>query len=268
MSDSHNLLSPLFDDLPTSNPLEPDEPHSDPVAASGGKARSNNKPRKDEKDPEPKPYTKAKPADPAANDQNPDSDSANVKPKDAPETGSTAHHGKNRENPPSASIASVAPPVNSPIPLIPSSSSMRKHRFKSQALTKSLPTITSLWSTPSASYSDLTSSSALTMPITTTHLATVTSFTYMSSVIVSNPSISPTLVNENVNASSGGSSDANIAVPVIISVLSGVFLIAMVVFVMSKMKQKRKNRETWSMYREEPWRNPFRESLDQYHSHY
>ncbi|KAI8575089.1 hypothetical protein K450DRAFT_303809 [Umbelopsis ramanniana AG] len=244
MSDSPNLLSPLLDD-----PLDiinSHQPHSEPGA--GG---SSHKPRKD---PGPTPHDEAKsrhPEDPAANDEIPDT--ASSMPKDVPKTNTKAHSSKTENRAPSASTASVAP--------IPTTSIKRKHRPKP---TTSLPPITP--STSSASYSELTSSSALTTPlITTTHLATVTSFTYVSSAIAS---ISPTLVNESVNASSGGSPGANIAVPVIISVLSGVFLIAMIVFVMSKLKQKRKNRETWSMYREEPWRNPFRESLDQYHSHY
>lgn len=276
MSDSHNLLSPLFDDPPNLKPLniinphETDESHSDPVAASKSRVRSIKRPRKDEKDPGPTPHDEVKPkypdANPAANDQDPKSGSASAMPKETSKSDSKDHHGKNHEEAPSRSVAVVAPPVNSPVPSIPSSSTMRKHRSKNETPTTSLPTLAS-WS--SVSYSELTSSSALTMPITTTHLATVTSYTYISSVSVSDSQISPTLVNENANAgSSGGSSDANIAVPIIISVLAGVFLIAVIVFVMSKMKQKRKNRETWSVYREEPWRNPFRESLDQYHSHY
>jgi hypothetical protein len=276
MSDSHNLLSPLFDDPPNLKPLniisphEPDESHSDPVAASRSKVRSIKRPRKDEKDPGPTPHDEVKPkypaANPAANDQDPKSDSASALPKETSKSDSKDHRGKNHEEPPSRSVAVVAPPVNSPVPSIPSSSTMRKHGSKNEAPTTSLPTLASF---SSVSYSESTSSSALTMPITTTHLATVTSYTYLSSVSVSDSQIYPTLVNENANAdSSSGSSDANIAVPIIISVLAGVFLVAVIVFVMSKMKQKRKNRETWSMYREEPWRNPFRESLDQYHSHY
>ena len=285
MSDSHNLLSPLFDDPPNLKPLNiinphrPDEPHSDPVAASKSKIRSIKRPRKDEKDPVPTPHDEVKPkypdANPATDDQDLKRDSASAMPKDASNSDSKDHHGKNHEEAPSRSAAVVAPPIYSPVPSIPSTSTMRKHRSKIETPATSMPTLASWSSLPtlaswsSVSYSELTSSSALTMPITTTHLATVTSYTYISSVSVSDSQISPTLVNENANAgSSGGSSDANIAVPIIISVLAGVFLIAVIVFVMSKMKQKRKNRETWSMYREEPWRNPFRESLDQYHSHY
>ncbi|KAI9289728.1 hypothetical protein BC943DRAFT_356678 [Umbelopsis sp. AD052] len=253
MSDSSNLLSPLLDD-----PLDIINPHQQPHSEAGGKAKSNHRPRKD---PGPTSQDEAKsrlPADPAANDEIPDI--VSVVPKDAPKSNDKAHPSKtkNRETPPSASTAAIV--VS---PLIPSTSTKRKNRLKSQTPVTSLPTSSSA----TTSYSEFTSSSiiASAMPITTTHLATVTSFTYVSSIIASN---SPTLVNENVNTSSGGSAGANIAVPVIISVLSGIFLIAMVVFVMSRLKQKRKNRETWSMYREEPWRNPFRESLDQYHSHY
>lgn len=277
MSDSHNLLSPLVDDPPNLksldifNPHEPDEPHSDPVAGSKSKVRSVERPKKDEKSPGPHDEVKPKypDANPATDDPEPESDSASAMPKETSKSNSKDHHGKNHKETPSLSAVVVAPTVSSPVPSIPSSSTMRKPQAKTETPTTSLPTLASLSSISSVSYSDTTSSSALTMPITTTHLATVTSYTYISSVSSSNSQITPTLVNENVKAgSSGGSSDANIAVPIIISVLAGVFLIAVIVFVMSKMKQKRKNRETWSMYREEPWRNPFRESLDQYHSHY
>ncbi|CAO3668474.1 unnamed protein product [Umbelopsis vinacea] len=80
------------------------------------------------------------------------------------------------------------------------------------------------------------------------------------------PQDTPTLVN--VNDAASAQSAPSYTVPIVVGVLSGLFLVSLLAFAVYKMKQKRKQRQSWAMHQETPWRDPFRASLDQYHSHY
>jgi hypothetical protein len=71
-----------------------------------------------------------------------------------------------------------------------------------------------------------------------------------------------------VNDAASAQSAPSYTVPIVVGVLSGLFLLSLLAFAVYKMKQKHKHRQSWAMHQETPWRDPFRASLDQYHSHY
>ncbi|KAH8547938.1 hypothetical protein BGW37DRAFT_531629 [Umbelopsis sp. PMI_123] len=280
MSDVDSILSPLFggrSGYPRSerDPADiygPFSPDSDPIPDSNRNTKGKDKSRKHEKESGLTPHDATPPKHPfdlIETPWDPTIDGTDDIPTYITITSSKSQRNKNHEKTPILTTQTIS--YYWPEPLVPYTSTLSNHRFTSRTPITSLPPTTYIRSTLSTSmlttlHSILPSITSSSMFTSSTTLHTSTTTSAPSSTFITSQT-TPTLVNANADTNSQ-QSDQNIAIPIIIGVLAGVFMIAMVVFAVRKMKRKRKNNEDWTMYKEEPWRNPFRESLDQYHSHY
>jgi hypothetical protein len=142
----------------------------------------------------------------------------------------------------------------------------------SSPLTTSIPSVRtipdSLLVTPSSSLASPSLSSIAT--ISTTNSSILSSSTSMystttsSSIIpiaTSTPSYLPAIQDKNAPT------QQNYTIPIVVGVIAGVVMMGMLAFAVVRMRKNRKTRNTWSMYTDSVYRDPFAGSMEQSRHH-